>query len=298
MNELLMALRAPTQRRSLAGIAAAVTAVLAAGGLWLHARSQLCSRMRVASVWGDAQRERVRAALSASSLPFAAQTLSSVEGAFAAYAQDWRVQHREACAATRLQGTQSEEVMALRMRCLDGRLHEWRALVALLSSPDEQLARNAVDAVQALGPIAACADVAGLRAADRGPPVTDETRAQVDEVEAKLGEIRALRVAGKYDRGLALVAGPGAGHRHVALAQLGGRAPVSRGADIAPAGTGQRGREHAARRVPRGRGQRPGRPPGPGGHLARGADRVAADEGRRGLAVGPARRGGTGAAGG
>jgi tetratricopeptide (TPR) repeat protein len=109
----------------------------------------------------------------------------------------------EACRATRVEGTQSEELLDLRMRCLDRRLAETRALTEIFAAgADGELVDHAVQAVAALPGIAACADTEALLQA-YPPPEDAERRAEVERLQARLDHVSALWATGKYQDGLA-----------------------------------------------------------------------------------------------
>ncbi|HEU4408815.1 MAG TPA: serine/threonine-protein kinase [Polyangiaceae bacterium] len=159
-------------RRHATALGAALGLALVGGGSWAAGargradRSALCrgAGERADTVWNDAARAQVRASFAASGLPYAAESLRTVEAELDRYRARWVEARTEACEATRVRGEQSEELLDLRMQCLDGRLARFRSLAATLASADAQAVKLAVQAASSLEPVAGCADVAALRA--------------------------------------------------------------------------------------------------------------------------------------
>src|SRR5205814_334534 len=82
------------------------------------------SEQRLAGIWDDARRAQVRqtflkAAPAELGVSGAAAQLERTTSALDAYARDWAAMHREACAAARISGEQTEAVLSLRMACLE-----------------------------------------------------------------------------------------------------------------------------------------------------------------------------------
>jgi tetratricopeptide (TPR) repeat protein len=172
MTELLAALeRGLARRRRRVIVPAALViagAAIAAPIVSLHGRATgpTCASAgeRAASVWSPAQ----RAAL--------AKAPPGVLDAIDGYAHDWAAQRVDACRATHERGEQSEELLDLRMQCLDRGMDELAAVLGALDSPDT--IAKAGDAIEALAPLTACEDVKSLR--DVMPlPVEPLRRAQV-----------------------------------------------------------------------------------------------------------------------
>ncbi|MGE5232640.1 MAG: serine/threonine-protein kinase [Acidobacteriota bacterium] len=209
MSDLLAALRADPlrARRRRLGIGFAVAAVLAlAGGFlaWRHGVGELCAGAegKLVGVWDPSRKTQVQAAFAASSLPFAEESWRAVAAALDRYAADWASQRTQACVATRVHGEQSEELLDLRMACLDQRLGELRALTQLLARADARTVERAVPAAYALSPLAGCADTVALK--ERTPlPRDPAQRARLDTARDGVAEIKAMRDAGKYREALA-----------------------------------------------------------------------------------------------
>jgi serine/threonine-protein kinase len=101
--------------------------------------------------------------------------------------------------ATRLRGEQSEELLDLRMACLDRRREDLRALVDVLAQADGEVVSNAVGAARALEPPSSCA---AALVGGRAQP-TAAQREPVAALERRLAEARALSSAGKFEAALA-----------------------------------------------------------------------------------------------
>ena len=210
MAELLAALRAdPALKRQRLWRAAAIVAVLGSVAVTVG----VLHRQRVAGcagaakeldgVWDDARRAEVRAAFKASGLPYAGAALATVEHAFDDYRRAWVAMHVDACEATRVRGEQSQELLDLRMSCLDDRRTAMKTLGELFASADPALVGRASEAAQSLPALSTCADAAALRAPI--PPPRDPAAAhRVDEIRAQLARANALELAAKYDEGLRL----------------------------------------------------------------------------------------------
>ncbi len=153
---------------------------------------------RLAGVWDDARRDEVRAAFIATGRPYAATTVETVIVAVDGYATAWIDGHEAACRATRVDGTQSESMLDLRMACLERRKQELAVRVDALAAVDDGLAERAVEYVGRLVPLDVCADQERLASTDLRPE-DPATRAEVDAVMAELDRIDALDASGKTD---------------------------------------------------------------------------------------------------
>lgn len=113
------------------------------------------------------------------------------------YARRWVAMHVDACEATQVRGEQSPELLDLRVACLGQDLDEMRAQVDVLAHADTTTVSRSAQAVRALPRLAACADVAALRAPIR-PPADEATRARVEALRTALARGRAQQHAGRY----------------------------------------------------------------------------------------------------
>ena len=203
LEELLAGL-APRSRRKwwMMGAALAMialTAVLSWRALE-RSRAATCdgAEARVEAVWNESARAAMRAAFVDRGGRHGADRFKRTAAILTRYGEAWKAAHVEACVATNVEHRQGDEVLDLRMRCLERRLGEFAALVDLLiASADPKLVDQAIEVAGRLPNVDRCADVEVL-AAVVAPPHDPRQRQQVDELSAALAEIGALHMAGKY----------------------------------------------------------------------------------------------------
>ncbi|HEU0033924.1 MAG TPA: serine/threonine-protein kinase [Kofleriaceae bacterium] len=151
-------------------------------------------------VWEPSRKQAVASALAATGLPYIDATWREVERRLDRYAADWQTTYTAACEATRVRAEQSEDVLDLRMACLDERRHALDALVTTLAArdhaTDRTVAEHAAAAAAALPALGPCSDIAALRSRVRPPNAT--VAAQVAALRAELATLRARRDAGLY----------------------------------------------------------------------------------------------------
>jgi tetratricopeptide (TPR) repeat protein len=182
-------------------IAALVLAVLSQ----LH-RQELCTgfEAKLAGVWDDTVREKVRVAFLKTERSYAEDTFGRVRRTLDGYTSAWVGMNRESCEATKIKGEQSDKLMDLRMLCLNRRLGETRALTEVFAArTDAEVLDKAVQASMGLIPLSQCADEKALLA-DVPPPEDPATRLLVEAIRKRLGEAEALERTGKFDDGLNL----------------------------------------------------------------------------------------------
>ncbi|MCA9687835.1 MAG: protein kinase, partial [Myxococcales bacterium] len=126
----------PRRRRRLwtgLGAGVALGALTTVAMLSPDRSERLCSggQDEIAALWNPEVDARLREAMVASELPYAEASAIRVGTEFERWTQRWAAAHREACEATRVRGEQSDELLDLRMACLDDRK---RAFAALLGS--------------------------------------------------------------------------------------------------------------------------------------------------------------------
>jgi tetratricopeptide (TPR) repeat protein len=118
-----------------------------------------------------------------------------VAAALDGYAARWARMRTEACQATR-RGEQSQELLDLRMECLDRRRDELGALVTVLTDkPDAALVERSAQVVASLTAVDECADARKLRAAP--PPPPPEAQARLTALRAGFDRAGALMLAGR-----------------------------------------------------------------------------------------------------
>ena len=203
---------AASRRRTLGFGAVAVALVLMAGVAALSlgrgggSAAKPCRGAgdKLVGIWDDEVKDRVATAFTATGRPHAAHSYSRVELVLDDYAARLVAMRTEACEATRVQGEQSDELLDLRMACLDRRLNRMRALTEIFAvSPDAELIDKAVTAANGLPPIDDCADAEALTAAIP-PPRDPRLRDTVAELRNRLDQAASLLSAGKYALALAI----------------------------------------------------------------------------------------------
>jgi tetratricopeptide (TPR) repeat protein/tRNA A-37 threonylcarbamoyl transferase component Bud32 len=170
-------------------------------------------------VWDAGATEAVREAFAGSGVPFAEESFARVRALLDERAARWVAMREEACEATRVAGEQSEEVLELRMACLDRRLRELDEVVRVLRHADADRVRRSTQLAGDLPPVARCADVDRLRADAAHEPPPD-AREAVQRLSRRLARLRALTEAGDYERAAPLA------EELVAAARATGFAPI------------------------------------------------------------------------
>ncbi len=195
------------QRKWLMGAAMTGVASLVGGGVYVQVRSQPvpCQGLEqgLERIWNPSTRQALQSAFLATEKGFAGSAWSSTQNVLEAYAGAWVAMRHDACAATRIRGEQSDEVLSLRMACLDRRLQSFQALTELFAKPDGELVQNATRAASALPGLDLCANVGALRA-PVPPPEGREAQVQAEALRKQLAEGQALLDAGRYQPGLEL----------------------------------------------------------------------------------------------
>ena len=164
---------------------------------------QLCTgaKEKLAEIWSQPQKESLHKAFSATKLSYAEDTLERVQKTFDSYVRNWATQYRQACEATHVRGVQSEEIMDLRMSCLNQGLRELAALVRIFCTADKGVVVRAIQASSRLSSLSDCQNIELLKS--KMPPPKDKlTRVQVKGLRGKLAMVKALTVSGKYAAGL------------------------------------------------------------------------------------------------
>ncbi len=191
MDALLAQLSPSRVRTHLAWATAAalLAGVAASGGYLLTVRqSQRCAAeaAAVGAVWSEERSTALRAALGTLG-KHSDGTYQNMARALDAYASNWRREREALCLAA---GELPPPVKADRLGCLDDRLLDLKALLALYQKPDARLLERAVPAVLNLWPLSRCRTQGG-----RGLASTDPAR--LSDVANSLAKGKALLGAGR-----------------------------------------------------------------------------------------------------
>ena len=186
-----------------------LSAALIGAGLWLGLRAtagapELCrsALVKLHGTWDDTRSAALETAFRTSNLPYAAATWHAVRPTLDLYARRWALSYTDACEATRVRGEQSEQLLDLRMACLERRRIELFELTSVLLNGDAGAIENASEGVSGLGDIAACDDLDALTAVVAPP--TGPLAAAVERVTGDVARASALEVAARWTEAEAL----------------------------------------------------------------------------------------------
>ena len=195
MDALLLAIQRDPRRRwrmlGLAGLGVALLSTAAVVGARVG-RSKPCrdAAAGIDEVWNETRSANVGKAFGDVGKAYADDAYAKVVPILDRYADEWRTQREDACQATRVRGEQSDEVMGLRMACLDNRLHRMNVFVNVLEDGGPAAAGQAIVGAMQLPSLDTCADLEALRS-DVPPPDDPETRAEVDAIRLEISEMVA-----------------------------------------------------------------------------------------------------------
>jgi tetratricopeptide (TPR) repeat protein len=161
------------------------------------------ARHELDEVWNAEHKSAARAAFLATAKPYAGTAWAGAERGLDERARDHRASAIDACEATRVRGTQSETVLALRLECLADQKRRLGALVTEFERADGKVVEEAVRAVAALSSASACSAERVVRT--HPAPLPEASRAEVESVRAALARVNALNLSGKWKEGLKAV---------------------------------------------------------------------------------------------
>jgi serine/threonine protein kinase len=170
---------------------------------------------RLAGVWDDAVRARVRSSFEQTGVPYADEAWTETSRLLDAYASEWATMDQDIC-RLRTQ-THDTELLGRRLVCLGQRRTELEKLVELLAGADDDIVSRAVVAAGSLSQISTCADERALVADNIAPE-------QATELERLLASASGRKALGKYDEGLELAEQAVAKARELGTAHGEGRA--------------------------------------------------------------------------
>jgi tetratricopeptide (TPR) repeat protein/predicted Ser/Thr protein kinase len=211
MDELLREFdRDPTRTRRIAVAGVGMLGFVVGLGVLgqrMLAEPQLCTgaEQHLIGVWDPDTRAQLHEAFAGSDTVYAEAALRGFVATLDDYASQWTAMHTEACAATRIRGEQSDEVLTLRMSCLDRSRAQLSALVEVYRDPNAQALERSLEAAESLPPLRLCADVEQLTLGVR-PPETAAQQEQVDALRGKVDKARSLAQAGQVVQARELLA--------------------------------------------------------------------------------------------
>ena len=212
MWELLQALEhdpeiAKSQRRKKQLLAAtfvvSAVAFLGIGYVLFGQSHKLCTGAdrKIDSVWSNTKKAHVKEAFVKTGISYANDSFIRVARRLEQYLQNWKTDYWEACRATRVRKEQSEEMLDLKMGCMNRHFQNAAALIRVFGKADKTVVQKSVQAVSSLSGFSNCNDVDALQA-KIPPPKDDQTKTKVDAIREHLAEIEALVNTGKYRDGL------------------------------------------------------------------------------------------------
>ncbi|MBL8939061.1 MAG: serine/threonine protein kinase [Archangium sp.] len=201
MHELLSALE-PRSVRPLAFVLPAVAALAIGAGVVVSVRqrNELCASgpSRVAAVWTNDRRHSLEQHFSTLG---GGATFTRIADELDRWGTQWAQVHREACEATRLRGEQSDQLLTVRMACLERRLLEVDGALGVLATTDTNSLPRAQDAILSLTPLTVCSNATALLSPSPRPE-QPAVVARVERVERELARAQALKDAGRFKEGL------------------------------------------------------------------------------------------------
>ena len=200
---------ARARRRWLWTLAAVGTTATIAGGVaWQGARTRAAAEAdcetvgdRVHTVWSDDARGRLRNAFNRSEIDDAMGIEASVETVLDTFAAAWTTERQQVCLG-RLD-TPADTLLERRAECLENRLETLSTLLNTFSSGDDVIVSRARRSAEGLTDLERCSDEDRLL---RRPPLpeAEDARAQVRDVDRRLGSTLVHEHVGRYDEGLAI----------------------------------------------------------------------------------------------
>jgi tetratricopeptide (TPR) repeat protein/predicted Ser/Thr protein kinase len=186
------------RRQRIAAGVLAVGLLAIAGVLGFRADRQHDPCSAPSEVWSGVARAKVSAAFAAAGVNAPESYFRRTSEAMAAAAERWSGARAQTCLATRERHEQSEEVMRLRLACLDRQRIEMEALVELFAQARGDLVEKSAAAVYALPLPSACTDPGAL--SSLAAPIDPKLAPQVDALQNQLASARALLDVGKAEQ--------------------------------------------------------------------------------------------------
>ncbi len=209
MDAMLAALQADParrRRRILAAVGAAGVVGLAAwaGATALAPDASKCAdgEQHLAGIWDAPTRDAIEKKFRGVDKVYADHAWTSVSQEIDDYGARWVGTYVRICEATHVRGEQSDQLLDVRMACLERGRSELQALSELFLAADADVVRNAVAATAELGAIESCKDIREISSRNALPDDPD-ARQKIDAVLAEVDRSEAQIVGGRYEEGLA-----------------------------------------------------------------------------------------------
>ena len=205
MNALLDRLAPPVRRRrGMVAVVAVVAAAASGIGVWAATtRTQVVAapscaattQARVDAVWSAATLAAMRSSFAATELPFAGSAATQLGARLDAYGSRWQQQAIDDCLTERSVSV-DPDLRKRRTACLDDSLADLRSVAQAVSGPvTPEVVAHAGALVDALPPLAACADADALRSGPGTPPP-----ALANRIEAARGRLTSAKIAYRLGR--------------------------------------------------------------------------------------------------
>jgi tetratricopeptide (TPR) repeat protein len=208
VDEMLAALEAdPARRRRRIAAAVGGVAVMGlaawAGAAALAPDASKCAdgEHHLAGIWDPPTRDAIEGVFLGVDKAYAADTWTAVSLSLDAYRQQWVETYTDICEATHVHGEQSDQLLDVRMACLERGRSELRALSELFVAADADVVRNAVAATETLADLEACRELWEIPSRNALPDEPD-AREKVDAVLAEVDRSAAQVGGGRYDDAL------------------------------------------------------------------------------------------------
>ncbi|MBZ5711699.1 tetratricopeptide repeat protein [Nannocystis pusilla] len=182
------------------GLAAGTAVGLLAGvGYGLGAYAATCDdgAAQIGAVWGESERQQLRATITATGLGFAADTAARIEAQLDGYARAWRETRRAVCEQHR-GGQISDALLDRTTLCLTAAHGALAGLVQQLVAIEAAELERATQAALGLPDLARCRD-AGSLLAEVAPPADPATTRAVLAVQSQLSAASSEWTLGHLD---------------------------------------------------------------------------------------------------
>ncbi|WP_052518497.1 tetratricopeptide repeat protein [Archangium violaceum] len=195
--------RARRRKAALVALVTCLAGLTLWSGMLYREQKPGCSGLerRLTGTWDETVKARMKRAFLGTRLPYAQDTFTRTASLLDGYTGTWLRMRTEACEA--MQQPSPGKLDVLKVDCLERRRAQLRELTDLFSrAPDRDNLSKAVQVVQSLPPLGACADAKALTAT---VPLPDEPslRATVEALRAQVDRLETLRLAGRYREALA-----------------------------------------------------------------------------------------------